>query len=291
MCLGPNGFTVCDERALWILTKRTGTKTYSLVSLLNPSPYGMCLQRKPGVLGIGGSGKVGMGDCSKKGSKQWSFEFVDKTHVKLSSQGQCLVRGKAHGNLKNSMSLQPCPRQGGGGGHAFIPLTYYPTAVHQSGFFLKTADGKCFDGASFRSCAANTSKLLWGVGIKYVWGRAKRYFFSFHHLDRDSCIVAEGGRRVKKGACADKGALEWGLRDGELSIRNGQMCLARLSDNSATMARCASEGSEYITVDVPNSYTEEDLADMLKNQDKLTPEEKNVLAQLLKQSSLSNTHK
>jgi hypothetical protein len=31
MCLGPNGFTVCDEAALWVLLKRKGRKTYSLV--------------------------------------------------------------------------------------------------------------------------------------------------------------------------------------------------------------------------------------------------------------------
>ena len=125
MCLGPNGFTVCDERALWVLTKRTGTKTYSLVSLLNPSPYGMCLERKSGFLGLLGGGGVGMGPCSRGGSKSWSFEFVDKQHVRISSGGQCLVRGrKKH---KSSASLQPC-KQG-----EFVPLTYYPTAMHQAG--------------------------------------------------------------------------------------------------------------------------------------------------------------
>lgn len=136
--VGPGGFTVCDERALWILTKRNGLKTYSLVSLLNPSPYGMCLERKAGFLGIFGSDRVGMGLCSKHGSKSWSFEFVDKSHVRLSSGGQCVVRGKK--GYKNSVSVQNC-KQG-----EYIPLTYYPTAVHQAGFFLKSADGKCFDG-------------------------------------------------------------------------------------------------------------------------------------------------
>lgn len=122
-----------------------------------------------------------------------------------------------------------------------------------------------------------------------MWGKAKRYFFNFHYSDRDSCIVASGAS-VKKGSCKDKGALEWGLRDGELSVRNGQMCLARQTDETAVMAKC-SVAAEYITVDVPNSYTEDDLAEMLKNQDKLSPEEKNVLAQLLKQSSLASTAK
>ena len=39
----------------------------------------------------------------------------------------------------------------------------------------------------------------------------------------------------------------------------------RLADDSAVMERC-SEAAEYVTVDVPNSYTEDDLAEMLKNQ-------------------------
>jgi hypothetical protein len=94
MCLGPNGFTICDERALWILTKRSGLKTYSLVSLLNPSPYGMCLEKKSGFLGVLGSSKVEMGPCNKKGSKSWEFDFIDKAHVRLSINGMCLVRGK-----------------------------------------------------------------------------------------------------------------------------------------------------------------------------------------------------
>jgi hypothetical protein len=156
--------------------------------------------------------------------------------------------------------------------------------MHQAGFFLKSADGRCFDGSTFKNCAAEeTTKLLWGVGIKYVWGKAQRYFFNFHYTGRDNCIVASG-KTVKKGSCKDKGALEWGLRDGELSIKNGQMCLARLLDNTAVMARCA-EAAEHITIDVPNSYTDDDLAEMIKNQDKLTPEERNVLAQLLKQKT------
>ena len=80
-CLGPNGYTVCDERSLWILTRRAGKKTYSLVSLLNPSPYGMCLERKSSFFGLFASDNVGMGLCSHGGYKSWDFSFVDKTHV------------------------------------------------------------------------------------------------------------------------------------------------------------------------------------------------------------------
>ena len=44
MCLGQNGFTACTEQVLWILTRRPGKKTYSLVSLLTPSHNGLCLE-------------------------------------------------------------------------------------------------------------------------------------------------------------------------------------------------------------------------------------------------------
>jgi len=127
-CLGPNGFTVCDERSLWVLTRRAGKKTYSLVSLLNPSPYGMCLERKYGFLGLLGTDRVGMGLCSQKGSKSWDFAFVDKTHVKLSTNNQCLVRGKK--KYLNSVSVQHCNKG------EFLPLVYHPTSVHEAGFSL-----------------------------------------------------------------------------------------------------------------------------------------------------------
>ena len=151
---------------------------------------------------------------------------------------------------------------------SLFPSQASSLTVHRR-FYLKSADGRCFDGTAFIDCLRNTNKVLWGVGIRYVWGRAKRYFFNFHYLDRESCLVASGSA-VRKGSCRDKGALDWGLKDGELSIKNGQMCVARLADDSAVMARC-SEAAEYITVDVPNSYTEEDLAEMLRNQVPTSP--------------------
>lgn len=91
MCLGIKGFTICDESALWILTKRSGKKTYSLVSLLNPSNKennnGLCLERKSTFFGLFNSDRISIGDCSKSGSKAWEFEFIDQTHVKLSTKG------------------------------------------------------------------------------------------------------------------------------------------------------------------------------------------------------------
>lgn len=60
MCLGPNGFTVCDERALWVLTLRVGKKnTYSLASLLSPQANKKCLTKQSGWFGLFSSGQLG----------------------------------------------------------------------------------------------------------------------------------------------------------------------------------------------------------------------------------------
>ena len=271
MCLGPSGFTVCDERTLWILTRRPGKKTYSLVSLLNPAVKDHCLERKGGL--FGGSDRVAMGPCKNDGAKSWEFEFVDQTHVKLSTKGQCLVRGKK--GYKSSMSVQSCKKK------EFLPLVYHATEVHKNGFYLKSADGTCFDGSAYRKCdGAGSKSLLWGVGIKYIWGQANRYFFNFNPSERSLCIVNQGGKPVKA-ECSKGGALQWGLRDGQLSTNNGKLCVARLSDNTGVMAKC-SEASEYTTMEVPTVYTREEIEEMLRNQDSLSPEEKIKLAQLVK---------
>jgi hypothetical protein len=254
---GSSGFTICDETALWILTKRVGKKTYSLVSLLNPPDQkGICLERKTSFLGMLYSDRVSMGNCKSEGSKSWMFEFVDKTHVKLSSMDQCLVRGKKE--LKNSVSLQSC--QSG----EFASLVYHPTAVHENGFYVKAADGACFDGSKFRSCeGAGANKLLWGVGVRYSGGQANRYLFNFNIHDRNSCIVAHGSL-VEKGACSDRGAVSWSLEHGgRLSTANSQLCLARRNDDTALMMKCR-DGYEFVHVEVPSIYTNEQLTQMAK---------------------------
>lgn len=258
-CLGPNGFTVCDERALWILTRRANRKTtYSLVSFLNPSKQGNCLERKSGFLGLTKTDNVGLGFCSTDGSKSWEFEFIDKTNVKLSINQMCLVRGKK--KFKNSVSLQSCKKG------EFLPMVYHPAEVHTAGFFLKAADGTCFDGSKFRSCEGQgANRILWGVGVKYIWGKGNRYIFNFHPDDRHSCLVAKGNK-IEKGSCQSAGAYSWAFRDGELSYDNGKLCLARLIDNTAELTRCNGGTSEYITMDLPVVYTAEDLEYMLKNQ-------------------------
>ena len=244
MCLGPDGFTMCNENALWILTKRPGGKVpkYSLVSLLNPNPKGICLERKTSFFGLFGTDRLGMGACDKRGAKSWGFEFLDAKHVKLSVQGQCVVRGKK--KYRNSVSLQPCKK-----GEA-LPFLYHPTAVHEVGFYLKAPDGGCFDGSQFKSCESAASKMLWGVGIKYIWGKANRYFFNYN--DKSKCLVTRGSR-VEKGDCRHPGAFKWGLQEGHLSANGGKKCLARLMDNSGAMPKC-SEAYEYISMDVPATY-------------------------------------
>lgn len=255
MCLGPNGFTNCDESVLWILTKRAGRKTYSLVSFLNPSK-GICLQRKTTFFGLFSSDKLVVGPCGKTGAKSWEVEFVDQLHMKISNRGQCLVRGKK--GYKNSASLQSCSKG------EFLPLVYHPTAVHENGFYLKAADGTCFDGSKFRPCTGSGSgKLLWGLGVKYSWGEALQYIYNFSVQDRTACIVRKGSK-VEKGICGSSGYVPWGLQHGQLSTQHGQKCLIRKADDTAGIMPC-SEASEYIAIEVPSAYTNEQLAQMLKN--------------------------
>lgn len=269
-CLGPDGFTVCDETTLWVLTARAGKKdTYSLVSLLSPNSYGKCLTKKSaGLLGWLGftTDRLSLGPCEKNDAKSWSFDFVDKTHVKLSLNGKCLVRGKK--KYKNSVSLQSCESKNSKG--QFLPMVYHPTAIHQAGFFLKAADGKCFDGSKFTTCEGSTSyvsKLMWGVGIKYAWGKAQRYFFNLNVNERGpgNCLVSAGGNKLEKDDCNKSGSLGWGLSQGKLTFQDGKYCVARLVDNTAVLASCI-EASEYITMDVPTYYTNEELANLVKNQ-------------------------
>lgn len=131
-CLGPTGFTVCDERTLWILTRRSYAKnTYSLVSFLYPSNYGNCLERKSALLGLMQTDNVGLGFCSTDGSKNWEFEFIEKTVVRLSINQMCLVRGKK--KFKNSVSLQSCKKG------EYLPMIYHPSEVDTTGFLLRTA--------------------------------------------------------------------------------------------------------------------------------------------------------
>lgn len=258
MCLGPEGFTNCDERALWILTRRSGKKSYSLVSFLSPNSDGVCLQRKPSFLGIFSSKSLTLGSCKRHSSKAWEWEFLDKQLVRLTNGGLCLARGK--GQHKSSISLEPCQK------NEVLPLLYHPTAVHENGFYLKSADGSCFDGSTFRSCTGSGSgSLLWGVGVKYnLWGEAQQYLFGFSKKDKSCLVRGKGGRSVQKGDCDSTAALGWALYDGKLTSIQQKTCVARSDNDAAIMLSCKT-GSEYISMELPSVYTTEELAAMLQD--------------------------
>jgi hypothetical protein len=208
-CLGPNGFTVCDERALWVLNRRVDrVDTYSLAAFLpptSPAAGGHCLERKTSFFGLIGRDRIGLGRCSKRSSKNWKFEFVDSNHVLLSTKGMCLIRGAL--GFANSVSLKPCPPSLSSPSDiplssrasSFEPsfplqLVYSPTAIHENGFYIKASDGTCFDGASFVSCygSSGATRLLWGIGMRYVNGEAIRYLFLFHPKERHQCLTNKG---------------------------------------------------------------------------------------------------
>jgi hypothetical protein len=256
MCLGPNGFTVCDENALWLLTRRTGKKTYSLVSFLHPQTTA-CLTKQTSFFGLLGSDKLTLGSCNSNAAKGWKWDFVDQSHIKLSNNGLCLVRGKK--NMKNSISLQNCNKE------EHVTLLYHPTAVHENGFYIKAADGTCFDGQKFRSCTgAGANKLLWGMGLKYVWGEPKKYLFNFALSERSNCIVAKGNK-VGVDSCSSKNALTWSISNGQLTYKHGSLCVARGNNDEAFLTKCVN-GYEYLSVEVPSLYTNEELAEMLESQ-------------------------
>lgn len=145
------------------------------------------MERKSSFFGLFSSDTVGIGSCNNPGSKSWVFNFIDKKHITLSIKGKCLSRGNK--KYKNTLSLKSCST-----GNPY-PLIYHPTALHENGFFLKGADESCFDGEKFRACSGkNSHQLLWGLGVKYDWGEAKRYFYSFSVNERGNCLVSKGAK-------------------------------------------------------------------------------------------------
>ena len=104
------------------------------------------------------------------------------------------------------------------------------------------------------------------------------YFFDFG--SRQQCIVAKGKLGIEMGSCAQSAALGWSLEDGKL-MRKSTMCVARLADDKASLVKCQ-ETHEHISMDVPATYTQEELEELLRNQDKLTPEQRRTLQQQLR---------
>jgi hypothetical protein len=236
-----------------MLTKRAGKSTYSLVSLLNESPAGLCLQQKFGRFGLFGTDRIEMGSCGKNSARSWDFEFLDQKHVKLSNNGKCVVRGRT---LKSAASLVNC-KSG-----EYTALVYHPANVHKNGFYLKSADGNCFDGTMFKRCSVLSMQggLLWGIGVRYAsWsGRESRYIFDFH--DRTKCLVATGGSKIEKGDCSSGAATGWSLENGRLSRGatgggpGSAVCVSRRADDTALMTNCK-EANEFIALELPLTYS------------------------------------
>jgi hypothetical protein len=125
-----------------------------------------------------------MGSCRNKGSKQGIYEFLNKNDIKMISQGMSLSRGQPY---QSSVSLVSSTSQ------EFLALFYYPTNIHEAGFYLKaSSDGYCFDGNQFRLCDV-AKEVLFGVSISFSWlGTGRRQFFNYR--DKSSCLTTKRNR-------------------------------------------------------------------------------------------------
>lgn len=179
-CLGSRGFTFCNENALWLLIDRPETSKYSLVPFLGPNPGGFCLQVMSKLFR---RAELTMGPCRHQGSKEWSYEFLDKQNIKLMSRGLSIARD---GPFQSSISLVPSSSE------LHVPLFYYPTNIHEAGFYLKaSSDGHCFDGNSFRPCDV-AKEVLFGVSVTFSWRGGGRSFFNY--ADKSRCLTTRKGR-------------------------------------------------------------------------------------------------
>ena len=74
------------------------------------------------------------------------------------------------------------------------------------------------------------------------------------------------GNTVEKGPCSSKSAVNmWSLQDGQLSTANGKWCVSRKRDNTAVLTQCHQRQHEHLVMDLPVSYSSQDLANMIKN--------------------------
>lgn len=92
MCLGPNGFTMCDGASVWILADRREGQV--LVSLLENDNSAMCLTRK---WCHSAESPVGLDQCKSCGAKHWTLEKDRRRgYYRLSEDKgkNCLVRAR-----------------------------------------------------------------------------------------------------------------------------------------------------------------------------------------------------
>jgi hypothetical protein len=272
-CLGPKGFTMCDENALWLLTTRANRDTYSLVSFLSPSSN-ICLQRKSSFFGFFHSDQVILGSCNTKSAKSWKWEWINQKErvLRLSNLGKCISQGGLgkNRNIHSDFSMKSCENANDG---TVIDFEYHLTAVHEDGFLITTASGDCFDGENFRSCssagssaASKLSSLYWGIGIRYVWGEARRYLFKFPLPERNKCLAAKGKNTIGLGDCdTSGGVLTWGLQQGQLSYNHGKKCVSRtLTENQPILTDCK-ETHEYMIMNIPATNYDDHFLTLLKS--------------------------
>jgi len=234
-CLGPGGFTACDTTSLWVYSGRK--EGHSLVSLLEPKEDSMCLTK----VGSGKQCELKTYSCKSKGTKLWHVEPDKHGYFKVMEDNQKNCIHRTMQPYKNSVYVVPCK-------NGYTPMQIVETAIHDSGFFLESADGQCFDGVKFRICDASDKTLLWGIGIRFSSsGSAERSFFKFY--DGNKCL-AVGKKGLELGDCKGAGGNGWGLKDGRLSRENGKTCIVRKKDNTASVDKC-SNGFEHIALAIP----------------------------------------
>jgi hypothetical protein len=99
-CVGPNGFQLCEIDSMWLLARRKDG--YSLVSMLEPNPKQMCLERRRSWLPWKREFDVRPSSCTGKGAKNWDMIELTKgysiqDHMAYLTQHNhkyCLARGR-----------------------------------------------------------------------------------------------------------------------------------------------------------------------------------------------------
>eukprot|EP00814_Leptocylindrus_danicus_P008249 CAMPEP_0116031650 /NCGR_PEP_ID=MMETSP0321-20121206/17685_1 /TAXON_ID=163516 /ORGANISM="Leptocylindrus danicus var. danicus, Strain B650" /LENGTH=242 /DNA_ID=CAMNT_0003506905 /DNA_START=1 /DNA_END=727 /DNA_ORIENTATION=- len=239
MCLGTHGFTECNTESLWLYASRGRNKGHSLVLVLYPD-FNLFIEIGPGVTG---------GPCSKRESMHWVIEGPNGNgHYRVkqtntNAKDMCVARYKAATKkqskelLKNSATMIPCkPTSNKSEESGYVELEVVETAVHDVGFYLKSADDYCFDGLKFRECHAD-SNFLWGIGINFTKkGDLSRTLHKFHRPS--SCLVEDHAGSLGLGNCESSKGQRWGLKEGKLSRDNGKICVVRKIDNAAATRPC-----------------------------------------------------
>ena len=266
-CLDVRGsFGPCDvESSLFVYVPRTAGKRsegHSLVAVQKPADDtldGSCLARVSPFKAASG---LTSSKCNARGAKGWQLAVdrsTGKYFLSANEQKSCVVR-TAHSSegqnfkaavrkkkkddfdqryLFNGGMVQSCKD----GGSA---LQIVESSFHDVGFWLRAADGACFDGVGFRTCAPSVGALVWGWGFRCTRnGQIERFLYKWH--DSDSCLQ-RGSRRggVNLGSCGSMSA--WELSGGRLSSE-GQ-CIARSLSSTAALVKCKGNQFEHLRMEL-----------------------------------------